>query len=76
VNQPMKSALVIVLRLFVFGIPLAFAFSRAIGVTGVFAGLSTANVVVGLFALALSRRFVREVEARFAAEPIVTQPSS
>jgi len=76
VNQPYKSAFIIVLRMFVFGIPLAYLLSRAFGVTGIFAGLSIGNAVVGLIAFALARRFTREVEERFAPQaPIaVTAP--
>ncbi len=69
VNQPLKSAFIIVLRLFVFGIPLAFVMSHFLGVTGIFVGLSSANVIVGTIAYALSRRFMRETDARFASGP-------
>lgn len=75
VNQPMKSALLIILRLFVLGVPLAFVFSRAVGVVGVFAGLATANAIVGVVALWLSRRFVRAVAEQFADEAVAVQPS-
>jgi putative MATE family efflux protein len=70
VNQPMKSALIILLRLFVFGVPLAFVFSRGMGVTGIFVGLACANAVVGVIAYALALRFVHRAEERFARDAI------
>jgi Na+-driven multidrug efflux pump len=72
VNQPLKSAAIIVLRMFVFGIPLAWFLSRQWGAFGVFAGMAMGNASVGLIAWAIGRRWVREVERDFApATPAV-----
>jgi putative MATE family efflux protein len=77
VNQPYKSAFIIVLRLFVFGVPLAYFLSLALGVNGIFAGLAIGNVIVGVIALALARRFLREAAASFgpAEAPTAAEPA-
>jgi Na+-driven multidrug efflux pump len=74
VNQPLKSAAIIVLRMFVFGIPLAWLLSRHWGAVGVFAGYSLGNAVVGAIAFALGRRFVALAEREAGENAGVTSP--
>jgi putative MATE family efflux protein len=59
VNQPLKSTLIISMRLFVFAVPLAFAGSLLWGVPGLFLGIAIANVLVGAAALVLKRQYFR-----------------
>lgn len=66
VNRPLRSAVLIVLRMFVFGIPLAWVMSRHWGAAGVFAGYALGNGVVGIIAWVVGRRFVAELERSFA----------
>jgi putative MATE family efflux protein len=75
VNQPLKSAFIIVLRMFVFGIPLAWLLSRQWGAVGVFAGYALGNAVMGAVAWLIGRRFVAlaEEEAGRAAVGVAQQ---
>lgn len=73
-NKPMRSALLIVLRLFVLAIPLAWLGGRIYAVPGVFGGISVANMVVGLVAIFMVRGFLTNVERVLARErPPVAQ---
>jgi putative MATE family efflux protein len=58
VNLPLRSAMLIVLRLFVLAVPLAWVGSRIYGVNGLFGGIAAANVLVGITAYGVSRRFL------------------
>ncbi len=64
-NQPAPSAIVIVVRLFVFVVPLAWVGSRWAGVTGAFVGVAAGNALTGITSVAwLSSSLVaREREA-------------
>jgi Na+-driven multidrug efflux pump len=68
VNRPLNSALLAVVRLLVLAVPLAWAFGRVWGPTGVFAAACLANLGVGGLAWWLVRRFVDDAEERFEAE--------
>jgi len=62
VNRPLRSTLLIVLRLFVVAVPLALVGSALLGVPGIFAAVAVGNASVGLVAVFLVRRFVTRVE--------------
>jgi Na+-driven multidrug efflux pump len=62
-NRPITSAGVNILRLFVFGIPLALLGARFVGVPGVFAGVVVANALVGVVAAVAVRKFLSVVDA-------------
>ena len=70
-NKPLKSALIIVLRLFVFALPFAFVGARMGDVIGIYAGITLANVLIGVVAILMARRYLATVEERLAvrAEP-------
>jgi putative MATE family efflux protein len=65
-NRPISSVLLNILRLFAFGIPLAYLGSRLHGVSGIFVGLAVSNVLVGFVAYATAKRFLHIVEAEIA----------
>lgn len=69
VNQPLKSALIIFIRLFVLALPLAFLGNHLGGITGVFLGISAANGLIGLIALAVVRRFLDHADHRREPAP-------
>lgn len=58
VNRPITSVWLNIFRLFVLGIPLAYAGARLFGVSGVFAGVVCANIVIGVAAFATMRKFL------------------
>ena len=62
VNQPMKPALLIVVRLFVLAVPLAYFGARLSETTGMFVGIAVANLVVGVLAFVMVNRFIGVVE--------------
>ena len=62
VNRPMQAVALIAVRLFVLAIPMAWAGSILWGVPGIFAGISAANVLVGLLAALLVVRLLRSLE--------------
>jgi len=57
-NHPLRSALLVSLRLFGLAVPLALAGSAAAGPAGIFAGIAVANVLSGTAAVAAMRRFL------------------
>lgn len=63
-RQPMKSAFLIAMRLFVFAVPLGLAGAVLFGIRGLFLGISAANVLVGVLAVLLGRRLLRTVQER------------
>jgi putative MATE family efflux protein len=67
-NQPMKAAFTILVRLFVLAVPLAYLGSQALGVPGLFAGIGAANLLVGVLAILMVRRFIARTEERLARE--------
>jgi putative MATE family efflux protein len=68
VNKPITSAVLNIFRLFVFGLPLAYTGSILIGVSGVFYGLITANVLIGIISYLVMRKFLHIVESEIAAD--------
>jgi putative MATE family efflux protein len=58
VNRPITSVWLNIFRVFVLGVPLAYAGSRLFGVNGVFAGVVIANVVIGIASFATIRKFL------------------
>lgn len=75
VNRPLKSAFIIILRMFVFGIPLAWILSRQWGAVGIFAGYALGNAVVGVIAWAIGRRFVAIAEREAAMDESSSAPA-
>jgi putative MATE family efflux protein len=61
-NRPIASAGLNVIRLFIFGVPLAYLGSRFLGVSGIFSGLVIANVVTALIAYGAIRKFLAVVD--------------
>jgi len=57
-NHPLRSALLVSLRLFGLAVPLALAGSALAGPAGVFAGIAVANVLAGAAAGAAMRSFL------------------
>jgi putative MATE family efflux protein len=80
VNRPFRSAVLIVLRLFVVAVPLALLGSTWFGVPGIFGALALGNASVGVVAILFVRRFVARVEGgEVAVTPDTsraTQPAS
>jgi putative MATE family efflux protein len=68
VNKPMRSAFLIVLRVFVLAVPLAYAGSVLGGAPGIFGAISIANILTGMVALVMVRRFLGEAEAAMGAK--------
>jgi len=68
VNKPITSAVLNILRLFLFGLPLAYIGSLLIGVSGVFFGLVTANAIIGVISYLVMRKFLRVVETEMNAD--------
>jgi putative MATE family efflux protein len=66
-DHPLRAAFIIVVRLFVLAVPLAMVGSALGGLAGVFAGISAANVLVGILAILMGRYFIRRVEKRIAS---------
>ena len=56
IHKPWYSALIIVIRLFVLAVPLAYLGSRLFGLTGVFIGIAVADLLIGAIALLLVRK--------------------
>ena len=58
VNRPLRSLLIIFIRLFVLAIPLAWAGSVLWGVPGIFAGISASNLLTGAVAAVMAWRMI------------------
>lgn len=63
-GRPLRATLVIVVRLFVLAIPLAKLGSDQMGLQGLFGGILLANVLTGLFALALVWTFLDSIDGK------------
>jgi Na+-driven multidrug efflux pump len=61
-NHPLRSALLVSLRLFGLAVPLALIGSALAGSAGVFAGVAASNVLAGAAAVAAMRRFMGPAE--------------
>ncbi len=68
VGKPLHSAVVILVRLFVFSIPLAYFGSKYSGLFGLFVAMAAANVGIGLVATIMVRRHLVVVEAELERE--------
>ncbi len=62
VNLPMRSAVLVLMRLFVFSVPLAYLGSRFGGLTGMFVGMGVGNASIGVLAYFVGRRFMQITE--------------
>ena len=63
VNQPLRAALLIGIRLFVLAIPLAWIGMQLWQVRGIFAGMAAANILIGVMAYASLTLFLRRRRA-------------
>jgi putative MATE family efflux protein len=73
-NRPIASATLNLFRLFVFGLPFAFAGSRLVGVPGIFAGLVAANVLTAILAYAAARKFLSIVDRELDDAAVTPAP--
>lgn len=69
INRPLNAGLVIVVRLFVLAVPLALLGAAVQGLYGMFLGVTIANLVIGVLALALVRAQVRKLDHQFSLTP-------
>ena len=58
-NRPLKSVFIICIRLFVLSIPLAWIGSEWWDVTGIFIGISVANIIIGIIAYLMAHKFFK-----------------
>lgn len=65
-QRPMKAALLTVLRLFVFGVPLAFLGAQIDGMRGMFLGISLGNLLIGGAAIYMVRSLIDRHEEDLA----------
>ena len=69
-DRPLRGAAINAARMIVFAIPLAALGSTLWGVLGIFGAMTTANVAVGLIALAMVWRHIAQTERAFDAETL------
>jgi putative MATE family efflux protein len=62
VNRPLMSSLLVIVRLFVFVVPLAFGGSILFGLWGLLIGISVAGALSGALAILMARGVLRDVE--------------
>lgn len=76
-QRPLRAALLSLLRLFVFGLPLAIIGSALGGMLGLYVGIAVGNVMVGLIAIAMVRRLIDQHERDLAEGrvPVVGEPA-
>ncbi|WP_250654714.1 MATE family efflux transporter [Alkalimarinus coralli] len=58
-HQPKQAAILVLTRLFILMVPLAFIGAHVWGITGIFAGVMAANALAGIFAYAKLKRKIR-----------------
>ncbi len=68
INRPLRASAVIVVRLFVLAIPLAWLGTQLAGLVGLFGGILTANLVTGGVATALVFVHIRTVAREFETD--------
>ncbi len=73
-NEPARSALVMVVRLFALAVPLSYVGMRLYGMPGIFAGLSVGNFAIGVIAFTLASASLARVRRRTSMQPAA--PSS
>jgi len=74
-NRPLKASGLVVTRLLVLAVPLAWLGSELGGLTGLFAGIAAANILIGVVALAVVYRQLAVVEDEVEARGIVPEPA-
>jgi len=62
-NQPLRAAVVILLHLFAFVLPLAYLGSRLRGLKGLFIGMTFGHVLVGISAYLMAHKSLTKVES-------------
>jgi MATE family, multidrug efflux pump len=68
-NQPGYASLLMVIRLFVFNVPIAYAGSTLFGITGFFAGIAVGMGLIAPVAFLMIRRHLGSLEAGAEAQP-------
>lgn len=74
VNRPVHSTSLILLRLFVFSVPLSYAGARLGGVPGVFVGIALSNAFTGFAAMLMVRRFLSALSLKRPAPSAPATP--
>ena len=72
VNRPFPASAIVGSRVFILAIPLAYAGSQLFGVVGVFAGIASANLLIGLVARLVARRGFPARAPAVVAVPVIT----
>ena len=67
-QRPGKAALISVLRLFVFSVPLAAAGAMWAGMTGLFFGVALGNLLTGIVSIFMVHRFIDTEQRRIDSE--------
>ena len=78
-NRPLHAGALMVLRMFVVYVPLAYAGSRIMGIQGVFGAAAIANIVAGVAAYFWLRRVLGRLSAAPSStgrEPATVRPSA
>ncbi len=78
-NRPLHAGALMVLRMFVVYVPLAYAGSRIMGIQGVFGAAAIANIVAGVAAYFWLRRVLGGLSAAPSStgrEPATVRPSA
>jgi putative MATE family efflux protein len=73
-NRPITSAMLNFVRLFLFGIPLAWVGARYVGVDGVFSGLVIANTLTAVIAYGAIKKFLAVVDEESKVVPATPVP--
>ena len=66
-NRPLRSAAIVIIRLFVLALPLALLGRALFGLEGIFGGLALGNVLAGLVAYGFVHRMITLTEDELAA---------
>jgi putative MATE family efflux protein len=61
-NRPLHAVVLISIRLFALAVPLAWVGSLWLGVPGIFAGISAANILIGALAYLFTMRFLKRLD--------------
>lgn len=74
-NRPLKASGLVATRLMVLAVPLAWLGSTLGGLTGLFVGIATANVLIGFVAIAVVYRQLAVVEDEVEARGLPAEPA-